>query len=165
MSQDVFDDSEAWDQLVDNSESLKDTSTKDQKSGRSSGKRSGAATGAVARQPRIPMHVRQTATAPERPGFVRRIFNHDPTNPGRIERAKMAGWTGVSDTSRIGDEKTGVASQFGSVVTRPMGKGVTGVLMEIPEELYKEDQAAKARLCDEREKAMLESALRNSQSD
>lgn len=165
MSQNTLDEGAAWDQLVDSTENVKDTSAKDQKTGRSSGKQSGAATGAVTRQPRIPMHVRQTTTAPERKGFVRRIFNHDPKNPGRIERAQQAGWTGVMDNSRIGDERQGIAAQLGGVVTRPVGQGVVGVLMEIPEELYREDQAAKARLCDERERALLDSAMRNSQSD
>lgn len=165
MSQDLFEDDAGLEQLVDKVGEVLDTSVKGQKTGKTSGKSSGAATGAVTRQPRIPMHVRQPATAPERKGFVRRIFNHDPSNPGRIERAQLAGWSGVQDDSRIGDPKTSVAAQFGSVVTRPVGKGVTGVLMEIPEELYREDQATKAKLCDEREAALLDSAMRATRTD
>lgn len=79
--------------------------------------------------------------APLRPGYRRYWFNDDI---GRIESALAAGYKHV-------EEKRGKRA---SKWKRPAGTNETGgqryvYLMEIPEEFYQEDQAAKQRPIDE----------------
>lgn len=75
--------------------------------------------------------------APPRAGFVRRFVNDVP---GRIDRFRENGWEtaekdGGTDSRFVG--KLGRAQESGSLYGN-------AVLMEIPEEFYREDQAAKA---------------------
>lgn len=104
---------------------------------------------------RVPMHMRDVLTADEREGFVRRWMN-DENN--RLAQALDAGWDFVH---KDGQERTGDSSgtQEGagsdSRVSRPVGGGITGYLMEMPQELYDEDQRAKQRLVDASEHDML----------
>jgi hypothetical protein len=133
-------------QKVADTSNTKSTTTK-KRSGRSSGKKSGG----VTRQTRVPMHQRMPLTAGSRPGFVRRVVND---RPGRIDRFKLAGWTVVEDET-LGDKYAGQASSVGSLTSKPVGGGMTGILMEIPEEMYHEDQTAKMKKVDETERAMI----------
>jgi hypothetical protein len=56
---------------------------------------------------------------------------------------KEAGYDSVG-SAEVGDDRAAVASNVGSSVTRKdVGGGQHAVLMEIPNEYYKEDQAAK----------------------
>jgi hypothetical protein len=148
MSTDLFD----FDDNIDNLPESADTTPKEVQK---SGKRSGKASGAIVRSARVPMHVRQPLSAGERKGFKRRIFNDDPNLRGRIERAKLAGWSVVSDGTVIGDPREGKAHVVDGVAAVPVGGGKWGVLMEIPLELYEEDRAAKSEMVREREKAMV----------
>ncbi len=104
------------------------------------------------RKQRIPLHKRNTIKSEGRPGFVRRIVNN---TPGRIQAFLDAGYTVVTDGTEVGDHATGLSSGVGSASTRQVGGGVEGVLMEIPIELYNEDQAEKQSQVDRTEQAIL----------
>jgi len=85
---------------------------------------------------RIPLGTRNVLTAPKRPGFVRRFVND---KKDRIPRFKDAGYSIVEEDVQVGDETIGRPTQLGSSVSS-QGDGQRKVLMEIPEEIYKEDQ-------------------------
>lgn len=101
-----------------------------------------------ARPKRTPLfEQRDQMTVESKPGFVRRWVN-DLTN--RIEKFRKAGWEIVDDTDiQVGVD--GVASNnvsLGSGARKNVGRTRGGensqaVLMEIPQELYDEDQRAK----------------------
>ena len=81
---------------------------------------------------------RQKLEAPARRGYVRRWFNDEP---GRIQKARDAGYAHVLNERQEPTSYTvGVAK---------MGGGQTAYLMEIPEEFYAQDQAAKMAAVDE----------------
>lgn len=88
---------------------------------------------------RIPLGTRNILTAPKKPGFVRRFVND---KGDRIENFKAAGWTTVDEKTQVGDSKIGRADSMGSSVNPHVGGGQRAVLMELPEEIYKEDRAA-----------------------
>ena len=142
-------DSPEVDKVLDKADNVK----KQPAAKRATGKRSGKASGSKSGTPpkRVPMHERMPLTADSRPGFKRRVVNDVP---GRVDRLKLAGWTVVEDTS-IGDTYAGQASSLGSAATKPVGRGVNGILMEIPEDLYNEDQAVKQKRVDDAERAMV----------
>jgi len=87
---------------------------------------------------RIPLGTRNVLTAPKKPGFERRFINDVGD---RVQTFKDAGWNIVDDGSKIGDDKAGKASLMGSLANPSVGGGQRGVLVEIPEELYKADRA------------------------
>lgn len=87
---------------------------------------------------RIPLGTRNVLTAPKRPGFVRRFINDVGD---RVQTFKDAGWDVVTDGSASGDDKTGRASAMGSMTNPSVGGGNRGILVEIPEELFKADRA------------------------
>jgi len=101
---------------------------------------------------RIPLHKRNTIKSEARPGFVRRIVND---TAGRVQAFIDAGYTVVTDGTEVGDHATGLSSGTGTASTRQVGGGVQGVLMEIPVELYNEDQAEKQAQVDQTEHAIL----------
>ena len=89
---------------------------------------------------RIPLGTRNVLTAPKRDGFVRRFVND---KGDRVQRFKDAGYSIVEDNIQVGDPKIGRPEQLGSNVSVPLSGGnQRAVLMEIPEEHYKEDYAA-----------------------
>lgn len=104
------------------------------------------------RPKRIPLHEqrRDVLTAPVKPGYVRRFFND---KGARIENAKKAGWALVEDNVFVGEGQNNNQT-LGSGARRGVGQGVTGILMEIPEELYNEDQIAKQRDVSDKEATM-----------
>lgn len=104
------------------------------------------------RKKRIPLHFRNTIKSKSKPGFVQRVVNDVDD---RIEMFKEAGWRPVSDGREIGDAQLGVSSRIGAAASKPVGNGVRGVLMEIPEEYYNEDQAYKQARVDATEKALM----------
>jgi len=98
---------------------------------------------------------RDMMTTPQRSGFVRRWVN-DVGN--RVEKFKLAGYSVVEDKDvQVGDE--GVINNniaLGSGARKHVGRTRGGdnsqaVLMEIPQEWYDEDQAAKQKKVDESE--------------
>lgn len=105
---------------------------------------------AANRPKRVPLHRQNLIHADTKPGFIRRIVNDVDD---RIERFKIAGWTPVENES-IGDPHAGDPSRVGSITTKSVGAGVKAILMEIPEDLYREDQKEKQRAVDALEEAM-----------
>ena len=100
------------------------------------------------RQQRKTLNQEKALEANQRPGFHRRMVTD---SPGRIDSFIRRGWTPVKGKSQM--TYTGQiqnASQMGSVVTQPVNPsfgaklGAMGILMEIPEEIFQEDQAKKA---------------------
>ncbi len=90
------------------------------------------------RLPRVPFgSPKQRLTNPGDPKFMYRVFNDNWTKePGRIQRAMEAGYEVVEGYQKI------------SVGTNEDGSAIKGVLMQIPKELYEEDQKAKQKEVD-----------------
>lgn len=87
---------------------------------------------------RIPLGTRNILTAPQRPGFVRRFVND---TGDRVQMFKDAGWNAVDDGTTAGDPKIGRPTNIGSATNPSVGNNQRAILMEIPEEIYKADQA------------------------
>lgn len=88
------------------------------------------------------------------PGYVYRVVNNNPHRQGeaRIKRFLEAGYEIVQNPNiEGGDERVGAPSQMGTPVVRPVGGGVTGVLMRIKKDWYDEDQAKKMEKVDKAE--------------
>lgn len=100
---------------------------------------------------RIPVSTRKVLKYPEKKGYRRRMVNDTDT---RIQTFIEGGWTPVEGDEKGSDPRAGETSIPGNVVKKSVGQGVTGVLMEIPEELYEEDQAAKQKRISKAEDAM-----------
>jgi len=106
------------------------------------------------RPERRPLHRRRLLDAKPRAGFVRRWVNEEI---GAAEAYEEAGWAVVlEDGADTSDKRVQEASQMGSVIRRVVNKSVqastkTAILMEIPEEYYKEDKAEIHRDLDEKE--------------
>ena len=95
---------------------------------------------------------------PKRKGYVRRVVND---TEGRIDKFKDNGWTPVMKSDMEGgDNRVGADSQMGTPVMRSVGGGIKGVLMEIPEDWYKEDQLAKKREVDRSEDGLKKQNLK-----
>jgi len=89
---------------------------------------------------RVPIGKRDILTAPQAPGKVRRFVNDVED---RIDMFEAAGYTLVRGDIPIGDPRVGEDTQIGSVVSKSVGGGKKAFLMEIDQELYEQDQAAK----------------------
>jgi hypothetical protein len=93
------------------------------------------------RPKRVPLGTRNVLRYPEREGYFRYVFND--VDDGILE-AQKAGYEIVQKKDLpSGDPRAGEASQMGMPVSKNVGNGVKGVLMEIPLEWYEEDQKAK----------------------
>jgi hypothetical protein len=90
------------------------------------------------RRERVPFGLLQRKLhCPSDDGFHYRVFNDNwRKEPGRIQRAKRAGYEIVEGWSSV------------VVGTNDDGSAIKGVLMKIPEELYEEDQALKQKEVD-----------------
>jgi len=111
---------------------------------------------------RIPVGSRDRLKFEEREGYHRRVVNDVD---GRIEMFKQAGYELVTTPTAGAELQAGDASQIGSVVRKPVGGGVDGVLMEIPKEWYEEDQAAKEQRRLLKETSLLSEAPQVSEKD
>lgn len=80
---------------------------------------------------------------PQREGFHRHWFNDIP---GRVDRAKEAGYEHVKNLEGRPVSRT--------VGTAEGGGALTAFLMEIPEEWYQEDMAKEQQIIDDKEAAM-----------
>ena len=109
------------------------------------------------RPERIPVGQQNRLAFPKRKGYVRRVVN-DVNDGERIKMFERAGYTRVAGIVPGGDTRAGADSQMGTGVVRSVGLGIKGVLMEIPEEFYKEDQALKDKATDETENAIVRKA-------
>lgn len=105
------------------------------------------------RKERIPLgNARLKLTAPVKEGKKRRWINDVG---GRLDMAQQGGYEFVTDSNlQIGEAGTDGNQDLGTrisrvVGTREDGQPMQAYLMEIDEDLYNEDQAAKARKLDE----------------
>lgn len=87
---------------------------------------------------RIPLGTRNILTAPKKAGFVRRFVND---KSDRIQQFINAGYSIVKEDIMVGDPQIGNPTQLGNSVSAQRD-GQRKVLMEIPEEFYKEDYKA-----------------------
>uniref|UniRef100_A0A6M3KP34 Uncharacterized protein n=1 Tax=viral metagenome TaxID=1070528 RepID=A0A6M3KP34_9ZZZZ len=89
---------------------------------------------------RVSLRKQRRLSIATEPGYHYHLVN-DVDN--RIERFKKAGYELV--TGKVHDKGSNVEdpSQMGSVASHPVGKGVTGYYMRIPQEWYDQDQAEK----------------------
>ena len=89
---------------------------------------------------RVPLGRRNILKYPDRPGYRRRVVNDIDD---RVLTFQQAGWEPVSQEDLLDQDARIGASRMGLTARKPVGGGVHGVLMEIPEEWYLEDQQAK----------------------
>jgi len=90
------------------------------------------------RPPRVKLGTRNVLRYPERPGYHRHVFNDVDDN---ILIKQQAGYEIVQKKDLpSGDPRAGDATQMGMPVSKSVGGGVKGILMEIPIEWYEEDQ-------------------------
>lgn len=94
-------------------------------------------------------------------GYRDRIVNDVD---GRIERFKQAGYVLVED-GQLGTSHVDGNQADSGVVSKDVGKGVTGYLMRQREDHYIEDQAKKQRDIDEVEAGMRKSVKSNQSKD
>ena len=99
------------------------------------------------RPARKPIHTRSILESSKRKGFVRRFVNEEA---GRIQMFIEAGWTPVEGIEDASNSRAQDATQQSSIVRRVVNRGTdarshTAILMEIPEDLYNEDQAEKQK--------------------
>jgi len=111
------------------------------------------------RPKRVPIHEqRDTLSTTQKPGFVRRWVNDVV---GRLDKFDRAGWVPAdrNDVDVNHGEVTGSNTALGTGVSKDVGRtragdGTQAILMEIPVELYEEDQKAKQKVVDESDRAM-----------
>lgn len=72
----------------------------------------------------------------------------------RVEILKEQGYEVVTGRVRIGDKRVATPGSEGSPVTAHVGSGMKGVLMRIPKEWFKEDQAKKQEYVDSTEEGL-----------
>lgn len=102
--------------------------------------------------------------AEERPGFIRRWVNEDF---GRVESLMDIGWSPVEGRGQdISDSRIQVNTALGSVVRRVVNRSAessakTAILMEIPEELYREIEDARHERNQRTERALDPNSRRN----
>lgn len=109
---------------------------------------------------RVPLNQQNVlATNYTRPGFMPMWVNE---TVGAIDAHVLAGWVPVVDPRMkitTHDNLSQVESRFDSVVRRVVNKGLdapcrTAILMEIPIEIYEEDQKAEQKLIDDKENTL-----------
>ncbi len=107
------------------------------------------------RKERIPFGVpRRRLNAPDNDGYHYRVFNDNwRKEPGRIQRALDAGYEAVENFDSL------------TVGTNEDGSEIKGVLMRIPEELYKADQKLKQQEVDKVDKAIKTGKLEEQAND
>ena len=117
---------------------------------------------AAVRKERVPLGVaRAKLSVPKRAGYRRRWINDD--GKGRLQAALEGGYTHVTDPNlKVGEDGGGSATD--SRVSRIVGRGEGGkplraFLMEIPSEMYQEDQASKQSALDEVDRAIRKGRL------
>lgn len=93
------------------------------------------------RPKRIPLGTRNVLRYPKRPGYHRHVINDVDDN---ILVHQQAGYEIVQKKDLpSGDARAGDASQMGMPVSKEVGGGTKGILMEIKQEWYDEDMKTK----------------------
>lgn len=115
-------------------------------------------TKATNRPKRVPLAEQQRTvlSSEQRKGYVRRWVNEEDN---RIEKFLLAGYTPVEGKEDNNVKRAQDGTRMGSVARKTVNRDSkaayhTAILMEIPEDLYREDQEVKARLQAEQESAM-----------
>lgn len=89
------------------------------------------------------------------PGMVGRWVDNTPE---RVDQLMERGYEPVRKPVQVGDLSIDSGAVMGEVTTKRVGGGKEAILMQIPEEWYKADQAEKQRIVDERETATKQDA-------
>src|SRR3990167_5078430 len=76
--------------------------------------------------------------------------------PERVEQLMERGYEPVRESVQVGDVSIDSGAKLGAVKTKRVGGGKEAILMQIPEEWYKADQAEKQKIVDQRETATQE---------
>ncbi len=102
---------------------------------------------------------RDILTVPKREGYRTRIVNIDEDREGwgRVQRLIDIGYEIRTGDIPIGDKRITEVSQMGSASIRPVGGGIKGIVMDIREEWYKEDQDAKVAKRKKEQEALTQS--------
>jgi len=107
------------------------------------------------RPKRTPLGTKSVLRYPKRPGYHRHVINDVDDN---ILVHEQAGYEIVKKKDLpSGDPRAGDASQMGMPVIKEVGAGTKGVLMEIKQEWYDEDQKVKQDKIKADESAMKQS--------
>lgn len=85
------------------------------------------------------------------PGFIYRVINDVDE---RLVQAQEAGYEFVKGDGTLGDPRAGEGGRVDSRISKPVGNGVRGFLMRIPDEYYKSDQDEKEKRVAASEAAM-----------
>jgi hypothetical protein len=109
------------------------------------------------RKERVPIHKQNIVTGT---GLVRQGYQGYWQNdkPGAIDAMLLAGWEFVvADASKSHDGLSSVESPWGNAVRRrvntdPAAESHYAYLMQIPKEMYDEDQAEQQKMIDNKEK-------------
>lgn len=108
------------------------------------------------RPKRTPIHQRNVLTVGNKREGHRQRWVNDVD--GRVAMFEEAGYTIVQRPTEVGDKQAGASAQVDRVVRKPVGGGVSAVLMEIPDEFYREDQMAKEAKIKDSERSLLNEA-------
>lgn len=81
-------------------------------------------------------------------------FHYVIVNDYNVDTYVLAGYDFVTHDVTIGDRHIDAAQSTGGKVNIPVGNGVTGFVMRIPNEFYEEDRAEEQADLDDKEKAM-----------
>ena len=105
------------------------------------------------RPKRRPTRGRDKLSIPPKKGFRSRLVTD---SPGRIEELKAKGWSVRTGTDSTGESRAGDATPHSkAVVSRHVGGGNVGIVMDIPEEDYKAFKADEQADLDELERGIL----------
>ena len=86
------------------------------------------------------------------PGMIGRWVDNTPE---RVEQLLEQGYDFVRENVQVGDLSIDGGAKMGATVTKRVGGGKESILMQIPEDWYKADQAEKQKIVDKREAAIL----------
>lgn len=107
-----------------------------------------------ARPTRTPIHGYRNIIGVKgiRPGYHACWVNED-----NVERFLEGGYDFVNYDVKVGDRSVKIASQVGGRISKNMGGGVTGYLMECPEEVFKDENDRLNKEIDATEEGMRQS--------
>lgn len=101
------------------------------------------------RPKRLSFKERNTLTMDKKdPNYHYRVVND---KDGRVEKLETFGYECVHGDEQLGDPTVDQATPLGSVVTKPVGGGMNGILMRQKREDFEQDQADKQREIDNNE--------------
>jgi len=108
------------------------------------------------RPKRVPLGNRNVLSFGKKdPNFIYRVVND---TEGRVDMFLAAGWEVVKGSEKLGDKYVGNPSSPGSAIEKPVGNGVTGILMRKKREWYEEDYAEKQKMNDSSEAELVRKA-------